>query len=406
MAARQSNRIKPLQISKAKPGKYADGGGLYLIVAPTGSRKWVLRFTWHGKAREMGLGAATDKNLKAARSAALEAQGLIARGIDPIAARAQDDGIPEFGAFADQVRESLSAGFRNEKHKAQWKSSLDSYAAPIKGKRVDLIDTADVLKCLTPIWTAKPETASRVRGRIEKILDAAKAKGYRTAENPARWRGHLDHLLPKQSKLARGHHAALPYQDVPTFMEQLRQREAVAALALEFTILTCARTKETLEAEWSEFDLDGKVWTVPASHMKTGRVHRVPLSARALEIIEKLQKGKTGKYVFPGQKPDRPLSSMAMEMVLRRMNVTNATVHGFRSSFRDWAGNETTFPRELAEQSLAHVIGDKAEQAYRRGDALERRRALMDAWTDFSEKNSITNVLPMSAGKRPSNWIR
>ena len=334
-----------------------DGGNLYLIVSPTGSRKWVLRFTWRGRAKEMGLGSATTVDLADARERAAAARRKVARGVNPIEDRKRDNGIPTFGEVADSVRESLSAGFRNEKHRAQWKSTLETYAAPLRAKPVDSIATDDVLAVLKPIWTAKAETASRVRGRIEKILDAAKAKGFRDGENPARWRGHLDHLLPRPSKLARGHHAAMPYEDVAAFLGKLREREATAALALEFCILTAARSGEVLGARWSEIDLDKKIWTVPANRMKPGRVHRVPLSARAVSILKHLAKPKTGDFVFPGHSRGKPLSNMAMEMMLRRLKIEDATVHGFRSSFRDWAGNVTTFPREVTETALSHVSG-------------------------------------------------
>src|SRR5271156_4575574 len=266
------------KVQTAKPGKYSDGGNLYLIVSPTGARKWVLRFTWRGKAKEMGLGSASTVDLAVARDRATAARRKIASGVDPIADRKRDNGIPTFGEMADSVRESLAAGFRNEKHKAQWKSTLETYAGPLRAKPVDSIVTDDVLAVLKPIWTEKAETASRVRGRIEKVLDAAKAKGFRDGENPARWRGHLDHLLPKPSKLARGHHAAMPYEEVAAFVAQLREREATAALALEFCILTAARSGEILGMRWSEVDLDKKIWTVPAARMKAAREHRVPLS--------------------------------------------------------------------------------------------------------------------------------
>ena len=297
--------------------------------------------------------------------------------------------------MADQVRETLSAGFRNEKHKAQWKSTLATYAAPLRDKPVDTITTDDVLAILKPIWTTKPETASRVRGRIEKVLDAAKAKGFREGENPARWRGHLDHLLPRPSKLARGHHAAMPYDEVAAFVAELREREAIAALALELCILTAARSGEILGMRWDEIDLDKKIWTVPAHRMKAGREHRVPLSQRATAILVRLSEHRSGDFVFPGQRRDKPLSNMAMEMMLRRMKIENATVHGFRSSFRDWAGNETGYPRELIETALAHVIGDKAEQAYRRSDALEKRRKLMEAWAGYCEPRRLAKVIPI-----------
>jgi integrase len=297
--------------------------------------------------------------------------------------------------MAAQVREALSAGFRNEKHKAQWKSTLATYAAPLSNKPVDTITTDDVLAILKPIWTIKPETASRLRGRIEKVLDAAKAKGFREGENPAHWRGHLDHLLSRPSKLTRGHHAAMPYDEVAAFVADLRGREASAALALELCILTAARSGEILGMRWDEIDLNKKIWTVPAHRMKAGREHRVPLSERATTILIALSEGRSGDYVFPGQRRDKPLSNMAMEMMLRRMKVENATVHGFRSSFRDWCGNETGYPRELIETALAHVIGDKAEQAYRRSDALEKRRNLMEAWADYCEPKRTNNIVRM-----------
>ncbi|UPT88003.1 tyrosine-type recombinase/integrase [Bradyrhizobium barranii subsp. apii] len=354
------------KVETAKPGKYSDGGNLYLIVAPAGSRKWVLRFTWRGRAKEMGLGSASNVPLADARERAAHARKLIAKGLNPIDEKKRGDGIPTFGEVAESVRESLSAGFRNEKHKAQWKSTLETYAASLRAKPVDTITTDDVLAALKPIWNTKTETASRVRGRIEKVLDAAKAKGFRDGENPARWRGHLDHLLPKPSKLSRGHHPAMPYEEVATFIANLRQREATAALALELCILTAARSGEVLGMHWSEIDFDKKIWTVPAGRMKAGRVHRVPLSARAVTILRQLEKLKTSEFVLAGQARNQPLSNMAMEMVLRRMKVENATVHGFRSSFRDWAGNVSSFPREVVETALAHVIGDKAEQACHR----------------------------------------
>lgn len=395
MARRTAKRLTSRTVDTASAGKHADGDGLYLIVAPGGARKWVFRYTRDGRAREMGLGAASGSTLAEARRRTAEARAKLLAGLDPLSEKAKAAGVPTFGELADEVQESLSAGFRNEKHRAQWKSTLETYAAPIRALRVDAIDTADILTCLRPIWTTKPETASRVRGRIEKVLDAARAKGFRTGENPARWRGHLDHLLPKQSKLSRGHHGALPYETVPAFLEKLRKRDGVSTLALEFAILTAARSGEVMGARWGEIDLNAKVWTVPAARMKAGREHRVPLTGRALEILATMCEARTGDYVFPGAKPGRPLSVMALEMALRRVGKQNATVHGFRSSFRDWAGNETSFPRELAEQALAHVIGDKAEQAYRRSDALERRRELMEAWARYIEPNAVGNVVSL-----------
>jgi integrase len=260
--------------------------------------------------------------------------------------------------------------------------TLTRYAEPLREMPVSAIDTAAVLSVLQPLWKSLPETASRVRGRIEHVLDAAKARGYRTGENPARWRGHLDNLLPKRQRLTRGHHPAMPYANVPIFIAQLRERQSasIGALALEFTIATAARSGEVLGARWDEIDTVAKVWTVPAQRMKSGREHRVPLSTRALAILAQAQMVRLGSFVFPGARASKPLSVMALGMTLRRMGRSEVTVHGFRSAFRDWAGNETNFQRELAEAALAHVVGDKAEQAYRRGDALEKRRSLMEAW--------------------------
>jgi len=394
-----AGRLTARKVEAAKAGKYSDGGNLYLIVSPIGSRKWVLRFTWRGKAREMGLGTPATVSLADAREKAAHARRMIAQGIDPIAERKRTGGIPTFGEMADQVREALSAGFRNEKHKAQWKSTLATYAAPLADKPVDVIGIDDVLAVLKPIWTTKSVTASRLRGRIEKVLDAAKAKGFRQGENPARWRGHLDHLLAKQTKLTRGHHAAMPYERVAAFIGRLRESDSLTALALEFCILTAARSGEVLGMRWSEVDLEKKVWTVPAHRMKAGREHRVPLSERAVAILKPLAEIKTGDFVFPGQRKNRSLSDRAMNATLHRVKADTVTVHGFRSSFRDWAGNETSYPRDLIETALAHVVGDKAEQAYRRSDALEKRRGLMEAWANYCDPTRTAKVLPL---RRPS----
>jgi len=392
-----AGRLTARKIETAKPGKYSDGGNLYLIVSPTGARKWVLRFTWRGKAREMGLGTPATVSLADARERAANARRMIGQGLDPINERKRTGGVPTFGEMADQVREALSVGFRNEKHRAQWKATLATYAAPLSDKPIDAILTDDVLAVLKPIWTTKSVTASRVRGRIEKVLDAAKAKGYRQGENPARWRGHLDHLLPKQSKLTRSHHAAMPYEHVAAFIGRLRESDSLAAQALELTILTAARSGEILGMGWSEVDLDKKIWTVPANRMKAGREHRVPLSERAVAILRQLADIKTGDFVYPGQRKNRRLSNMAIFMMLRRMKA-DVTVHGFRSSFRDWAGNESHFPREVVETALAHVVGDAAEQAYRRSDALEKRRKLMEAWASYCEPKANSNVLQLRKG--------
>jgi integrase len=388
-----AGRLTARKVETAKPGKYSDGDNLYLIVSKTGSRKWVLRFTWRGRAKEMGLGSASSVPLADAREKAASARRKIAQGLNPIEERKRDSGIPTFGEMADIVLEMVAESSRNEKHKAQWKMTLETYAAPLRGKPVDTITTEDLLSVLKPIWTAKAETASRLRGRIEKVLDAAKAKGFRDGENPARWRGHLDHLLPRAPKLARGHHPAMPYEEVPAFIARLRESDSLSGRALEFCILTAARSGEILGMRWSEVDLDKKVWTLPADRMKAGREHRVPLSARAMTILRNLHEDRSGDFVFPGQARNKPMSKTAMERVLRRMKLDDVTVHGFRSSFRDWAGNVSSFPREVVETALAHVIGDKAEQAYRRSDALEKRRKLMEAWAAYCEPKTSANVI-------------
>lgn len=388
--------------SMTEPGRHSDGGGLYLNVTPSGARSWLFMWKRDGRRREMGLGPLASVPLAKAREKAAACRALVADGLDPIeqarAAKSAERSVPTFGETAQHYIDAKASEWRNAKHHAQWRMTLDVYAAALRDLPVDRISTQDVLAALRPIWLDKPETASRLRGRIEHVLDAAGASGHRRGENPARWRGHLDKLLPKRQKLSRGHHAALPYEQVPAFLARLRARVSIAALALEFAILTAARSREVLEARWSELDLTAGIWTVPAARMKAGRPHRVPLSGRALEILRVLVDLRTGDFVFPGQKEGRPLSTMALEMVLRRMKVDDATVHGFRSSFRDWAGEETPFPREVAEAALAHVIGDKAEQAYRRGDALEKRRAMMEAWAAWGSTSG-----DYEGGTRPAS---
>jgi integrase len=397
--ARKINRLNARAVTTiSKRGRHADGGGLYLSISPNGGRRWVFLFRWRGKPTEIGFGSARDVTLARARDLASQARAKLADGVNPRGGRKPLEGAT-FGECADRVIEAMRPAWRNRKHAAQWEMTLRDYAGQIRGQPVDQVTTADVLSVLKPIWNEKPETASRLRGRIERVLDAAKAQGLRTGENPARWRGHLDHLLPRPLKLARGHHAAMSYEEVAAFISDLRKREASAALALELCILTAARSGEILGMSWTEVDLDKKIWTLPASRMKAGREHRVPLAPRAIAILAKLGERKTGQFVFPGQIRNKSLSDMAMEMVLRRMNVENATVHGFRSSFRDWAGNVSNFPREIVETALAHVIGDKAEQAYRRSDALEKRRKLMEEWAIYCEPNAMGNVVQIAKRK-------
>ena len=389
--ARTVGKLTALKVSRPlKPGMYADGAGLYLQVTGAGAKSWLYRFSLQGKAREMGLGSLSAVSLSEARIKAGECRRLREEGVDPIEARkvrreqAALDAAKSitFKEAAANYIASHRAGWRNEKHASQWENTLATYAEPVLGRvSIQAIDTTLVLKVLEPIWKTKPETASRLRGRIEAILDWAKVRGLRQGENPARWRGHLDHLLPARSKVRRvKHHAALSYAELPDFIAKLRAQEGVAARALEFTILTAARTGDTIGAVWYEVNTSDKVWTVPADRMKAGKEHRVPLSSRALAILREGHDMQTSDYVFPGGKAGKPLSNMAMTEVLRRMGRRDITVHGFRSTFRDWAAERTNFPSEVVEMALAHAVGDKVEAAYRRGDLFEKRRRLMAEW--------------------------
>jgi integrase len=376
---KQINKLTARTLSTVtKPGRHSDGGGLYLNVTESGAKSWLFMYEIAGRRRELGLGPARDVPLALVRELASEARSHLVAGRDPLAMRAKP-AVMTFRQAADGLIESMSPSWRNAKHRAQWTMTLSVYCAVLAALPVADVTTEDVLRVLKPLWLAKPETASRLRGRIERVLDFAKARGMRSGENPARWRGHLDALLPKRHELTRGHHKAMPFDDVPDFVARLRGMEGIAPKALEFTILTAARSGEVLGAYWEEMDLDAKIWTVPAHRMKGAREHRVPLSDRTVEILTTMASSRTSAYVFSGAQPGRPLSNMALEMVLRRAQV-DATVHGFRSAFRDWAGERTEFAREIAEAALAHLVGDQVERAYRRGDALDKRRNLMTAW--------------------------
>ncbi len=401
-----AGKLNVKKVAAVGPGFYGDGDGLSLEVNPKGGRKWVYRFYWEGKPKRMGLGSANDIGLADARRLRDDARRLVLAGVNPVVARKEARypaaalrAKPTFGQVADDFIAAQRPGWSNNKHAAQWEMTLRVHAAPIRCIPVDEVSTAHILAVLQPLWQRVPETASRLRGRIETILDAARALGHIDADksNPARWKGHLALLLPKRSKAAAGHYAAMPYQEVCTFVSDLRRREAMAAQLLEFTILTAARTGEAVGAKWQEIDFEGAVWTVPAARMKMGRIHRVPLCDRAMEIVRALSKTRMGEFIFPA--PDGgALSNMAMSMLMRRMGRGEYTVHGFRSSFRDWAGDETTFQREVAEAALAHVVGDDAEQAYRRGDALTKRRALMQVWQEYLDDDRQDNVLPFRVG--------
>jgi integrase len=396
--ARTLGRLTALKVEKArKPGMYADGGGLYLRVTPEGARNWVFRFMIDRKPRWMGLGPLALYSLADARARAQDARRKRHEGIDPIEARRAKRAQQRLDAAkaitfkqcAESYIASHRAGWRNAKHRYQWPATLGAYVYPAIGALpVQAVDTALVHKVLEPIWTAKPETASRVRQRIENILGFAKVCGYRDGENPARWRGHLDNLLPARSKVRDVKHlAALPYVELPTFLVNLRSREATAARALEFLVLTAARTGEVIGARWNEIDMLDKIWTVPAGRMKAHREHRVPLSPRAVAILKEMLAARHGDasdtIVFSGPKPGKPLSNMALLMLLRRMERGALTVHGFRATFKTWASERTSFQNEIVEASLAHIIGGKVEQAYRRGDLFEKRRRLMQQWATF-----------------------
>lgn len=410
-----------------RPGLYGDGGGLYLQVTARGSKSWIFRF-WiaerdaqtgatvrdpstnkpKGRAREMGLGSCITVSLAEARERALECRKLREREIDPIEAREAGRRQAALDrAKALKFREAAATymaahrvAWKNDKHAAQWVSTLQTYAYPLIGEvSVQSIDTALVMKVIEPLWLEKPETANRVRGRIESVLDWATVRGFREGENPARWRGHLDKLLPSRAKIRKTkHHSALPYAELSSFLTALRAQDGIAARALEFTILTAARTGETIGARRSEFNIHEKLWTVPAERMKKRKEHRVPLADRALELIA-TKAVADDDFIFPGNRVGRPLSNMAMLQLLKRMGRDGLTVHGFRSTFRDWAAEWTNYPGEVVEMALAHAVDSKTEAAYRRGDLFEKRRRLMDAFAAFCDGETGSNtVVPLKTG--------
>ncbi len=382
------------KVETAGPGRHGDGRGLFLYVKPSGARSWVLRYQVQGRRRDLGLGAFPDVSLAMARDRAAEARRLIAEGEDPITKKQQAK-PKTFREAALELIESKRPGWKNAKHAAQWTSTLEAYVFPkIGAVQVAKIETADVISTLTPIWAAKPETANRVRQRIEAVIDYASALGIRSGDNPARWRGHLDHLLPKPKKVrAVKHHPALPHAQIAFFMADLAQREGIAARALAFTILTAARSGETRGMTWGEVDLDAKVWTIPAGRMKAAKEHRVPLTDDALALVGQRADGTPDDALIFGSeaKPGKPISDMSMTAVLRRMDRADITVHGFRSTFRDWAGETTGFPREVIEAALAHGIKDKAEAAYARSDLFDKRRNLMEAWASVTSNFFATD---------------
>jgi integrase len=388
---------------------YHDGGELYLQVSVGWAKSWIYRFMLEGRPREMGLGPLHAIPLAEARRRAAECGGIRHAGIDPIEARGAQREEKKleaakamtFDACAAAYIDAHKTGWQNGKHRDQRRNTLNSYAGPVFGSlSVQAVDVGLVMKAIEPIWSTKPETAGRVRGRVEAVLDWATARGYRQGENPARWKGHLENLLPKKSKVRRvEHHAALPYAELAEFMVELRQHDGIAARALEFAILTAARTGEVLGARWAEIDFKARLWTIPGSRMKAGKEHRVPLSDAAMAVLEGMEATREGDFVFPGGRAGRPLSNMAFLMLLRRIGRGDLTAHGFRSTFSDWCTECTNFPAEVREMALAHAVGDKVEAAYRRGDLFEKRRQVMDAWASFATAAPSGNVVAIAAAR-------
>lgn len=380
---------------EGKKGMTGDGQGLYLQITTAGSVSWIYRFKLQGKQRYMGLGSYPDVSLALARERAGDHRKLVKNGLDPMGVQGEqeqdDEATPTFTNCAARYIKSHRRSWRNAKHARQWVSTLKAYARPIIGtKPVDEVTTQDVLKILSPIWTSKTETAKRVQGRIENVLDYAAAHNYRDPMNPARWRGHLDKLLAKPSRVKKvAHHPAMPYDAAPAFMAELQGYTSISAKALKFLILTATRTSEVLRSEWTEIDLENETWTIPADRMKARREHRVPLSRQAMELMTQLPRVNGNPYVFPGARQGRPLSNMAMLQLMRGMGYGvggqrgDYVPHGFRSSFRDWTGEVTSYPRDVAEMALAHTIENKVEAAYRRGDLFEKRREMMQEWSDY-----------------------
>lgn len=396
---RKLHKLSATQVQKCKePGYHGDGGGLWLQVSPSLSKSWVFRYTLAGKAREMGLGPLHTVGLAGAREKALACRRQLLEGIDPIDARdtakrtaaAAAARVLTFDQCSEQYIETHRAGWRNAKHAEQWTNTLKEYVSPHFGKlNVAMVDTSLVLKALQPIWQEKTETAKRLRGRIESVLAWATVRGFRSGDNPARWRNHLDQLLAAPTKIAKvEHHAALPYARMYEFMKALRGHNSTAARAVQLIAFTAVRTSEAFNARWNEIDMDAKVWVVPAERMKAGREHRIPLTPAAMTVLDQMRELTGGKgYIFPGAKEGKPLSNMAGLMLLRRLGFGDFTVHGLRSTFRQWAAECSNFPREVAEHALAHQLPDRVEAAYQRGDLFIKRAKLMQAWADFCRRD-------------------
>ena len=400
----KSGKLNVKKVRNASPGMHNDGDGLWLSVKVSGGKNWLFRYTFRGRRREQGLGSAHTVSLTEARESARKMRNIILKGLDPIEVRRKERAalVPTFKECATRFIETHRSEWANPKHAQQWERTLETYAFPVIGRiPVDQIETPDIIKVLTPIWTEKTETANRVRGRIERILASAAAQNLRPRENPATWRNHLDQVFPKPSRIRKvRHHRALPWAEVPAFLKRLRKQKGIGSRALEFLILTAARSGEVRGATWAEIDLDRTIWTVPAERMKNGREHRVPLSKQALSVLEKIPHLGAEDFLFPAIRGGK-LSDMAMTTILRKMNV-DAVPHGFRSSFRDWAAESSTYPHDVCEMALAHTIANKVEAAYRRGDLFKKRKRLMQDWADYCdhavEPRSAT-VVSIGAGR-------
>ncbi len=399
MGKHARNLLTVTEIKSSTKSKLRDGDGLWLHTSTTGGRYWVFIFTRFGRRREMGLGTygsgTGQVSLAMARAKADEIRAILGRGGDPFTEmeeRKTKEKPTMFGDLADEYILAMKPKWRGKQTLPAWERFASTYAKPLRKIPVAEVDTDAIVRTLKVLWHSKPETATKTRERIKLVLDHAKARGLRTGDNPAEWKGHLDQILPTPAKLVRGHHAAMPYSELPAFIKRLRERQGVAPLALEFTILTAARSGETRGAPIAEFDLDKAVWTVPPHRMKEPREHRVPLVDRAVEIVKEMRKTAVNDLVFPGQKLGRPLSDAALANVLDDTEASDFTVHGFRSAFRDWVAEETHHQREVAEAALAHAVGDAVERAYRRGDALAKRRKLMEDWAKFLEGDNLNGL--------------
>lgn len=389
MGSHTRNALTVKSIAASKSIKLRDGGGLWLVTKG-GGRYWIFSYTFAGLRREMGLGPLHTVGLADAREKAEEARAMVRRGLDPLAARKEGQSatpkMMTFGAYADSfVDAAVKAGrWRGAKTEARWRNLLENHAKPIRAKTLASIGTKDVIAVLNPIWGSKQESAEKLREAIERVLDAAKVEGHRAGENPAAWKGNLEHAMHKPNQLtATSHHAAMSYADLPAFMKKLAAVGGVSARALEFAILTACRSGEVRGAVWAELDLQAKVWAIPAIRMKGGKEHRVPLSTQAVDFLKKMKEQSVNQYVFPGVRDKKPLSDASLSKALKSAGGGAFTVHGMRSTFRDWATEKAHAPREIAEAALAHAVGDTVERSYARSDALERRRKLMQEWAEY-----------------------